>query len=37
VFQDLTLTDFGNRIPSLTFEVFADGAAVPVADLALRS
>jgi len=34
VFQDLTLTDFGNRIPSLTFEVFADAAAVPVADLA---
>lgn len=34
VFQDLLLTDFGNRIPSLTFEVFADGAAVPVADLA---
>lgn len=34
VFQDLLLTDFGNRIPSLTFEVFADGAAVPIADLA---
>ncbi len=34
VFQDLLLTDFGNRIPSLTFEIFADGAAVPVADLA---
>jgi hypothetical protein len=36
VFQDLTLTDFGNRIPSLTFEVFADAAAVPVAGPRLR-
>lgn len=34
VFQDLLLTDFGNRIPSLTFEVFADAAPVAVADLA---
>lgn len=34
VFQDLLLTDFGNRIPSLTFEVIADGAAVPVAVIA---
>lgn len=34
VFQDLLLTDFGNRIPSLTFEVIADGAPVPVADIA---
>ena len=34
VFQDLLLTDFGNRIPSLTFEVIADGAAVPVAAIA---
>lgn len=34
VFQDLLLTDFGNRIPSLTFEVIADSAPVPVADIA---
>ncbi len=33
VFQDLLLTDYGNRIPSLTFEVIADGAPVPVADI----
>lgn len=25
VFEDLQLADFGNRIPALTFEVFADG------------
>ncbi len=34
VFQDLLLTDFGNRIPSLTFEVIADSATVPVTDIA---
>ncbi|MDQ4420535.1 phage tail protein [Sphingobium sp. DEHP117] len=34
VFQDLVLTDFGNRIPSLTFEVIAENGAVPVADIA---
>ena len=28
VFEDLALADFGNRIPSLTFEVFADDGAV---------
>ncbi len=28
VFEDLQLADFGNRIPSLTFEVFADDAPV---------
>lgn len=40
VFEDLELTDFGNRIPALSFEVFSgDGAAFisdllgPVADL----
>ena len=26
VFEDLQLADFGNRIPALSFEVFADGA-----------
>lgn len=26
VFEDLALGDFGNRIPALSFEVFADGA-----------
>lgn len=25
VFEDLQLADFGNRIPALTFEIFADG------------
>lgn len=28
VFEDLALADFGNRIPSLTFEVIADAGAV---------
>ncbi|WP_374406929.1 phage tail protein [Pelagerythrobacter sp.] len=28
VFEDLDLADFGNRIPALTFEVFADTAPV---------
>ena len=28
VFEDLALADFGNRIPSLTFEIFADDGAV---------
>jgi hypothetical protein len=28
VFEDLELADYGNRIPSLTFEVVADAAAV---------
>ena len=30
VFQDFQLGDFGNRIPSLTFEVVADDGPVPV-------
>lgn len=41
VFDGLALADFGNRIPSLTFEVFADAGPVGVAaiasDLAGRS
>lgn len=34
VFEDLQLADFGNRIPSLTFELVADAAPVSVADMA---
>ncbi len=34
VFEDLQLADYGNRIPSLTFEVEADAAPVSVADIA---
>ncbi|KQM14555.1 hypothetical protein ASE73_10380 [Sphingomonas sp. Leaf24] len=34
VFEDLALADFGNRIPSLTFEVMADDAPVPVGRIA---
>lgn len=34
VFEDLQLADFGNRIPSLTFEVEADAAPVPLAQIA---
>lgn len=34
VFEDLALADFGNRIPSLTFEVIADDAPVPVGRIA---
>ncbi|SCW69566.1 Putative phage tail protein [Sphingobium faniae] len=34
VFEDLSLADYGNRIPSLTFEVEADEGAVPVAAIA---
>lgn len=34
VFQDLLLSDYGNRIPSLTFEVIADSAPMAVADMA---
>lgn len=30
VFEDLTLADYGNRIPSLTFEVEADAGPVPI-------
>ncbi|HTH28722.1 MAG TPA: phage tail protein [Sphingobium sp.] len=34
VFEGLQLADFGNRIPSLTFEVIADEAPVPVSEIA---
>ncbi|MGK2909653.1 MAG: phage tail protein, partial [Sphingobium sp.] len=34
VFEDLALADFGNRIPSLTFEVFADAGAVETGAIA---
>src|SRR3546814_14919305 len=30
VFEDLQLADYGNRIPSLTFEVFADEGEVGI-------
>lgn len=33
VFEDLQLADFGNRIPSLTFELFERGEPVPVIDI----
>ncbi|MDF1835207.1 MAG: phage tail protein [Alteraurantiacibacter sp. bin_em_oilr2.035] len=33
VFEDLQLADFGNRIPALTFEVFADEGEVSLAQL----
>lgn len=33
VFEDLQLGDFGNRIPALTFEVFADDQAPAAQDL----
>lgn len=29
VFTDMTLTDYGNRLPSLTFEVFNAGGPIP--------
>lgn len=34
VFENLALEDFGNRIPSLTFEVEADGDAVAIGEIA---
>ncbi len=34
VFEDLQLADFGNRIPSLTFEVVADAAPVAIGAMA---
>ncbi|WP_022682155.1 phage tail protein [Sphingobium bisphenolivorans] len=34
VFEDLALADYGNRIPSLTFEVEADDGAIGVAQIA---
>jgi hypothetical protein len=36
VFEDLDLSDYGNRIPSLTFEVEADPGPVTVADIAVE-
>ncbi|MCB2065821.1 MAG: phage tail protein [Erythrobacter sp.] len=33
VFEDLQLADFGNRIPSLTFEIIADNGEVSLASL----
>ena len=33
VFEDLDLSDFGNRIPALTFEVIADDKDLSLADL----
>lgn len=32
VFEDLALADFGNRIPALSFEVFADGDGIGLAE-----
>jgi hypothetical protein len=37
VFEDFQLADFGNRIPSLTFEVFERETAVPLADIAFAA
>lgn len=34
VFEGLNLADFGNRVPSLTFEIFADAGGVPVTAIA---
>lgn len=34
VFEDLDLADFGNRIPTLTFEVIADDGEIRVEDIA---
>ncbi len=34
VFEDMQLADFGNRIPSITFEVIADEAAVSIGTIA---
>ncbi len=33
VFEDLQLADYGNRIPALTFEIFADEGEVSLIDL----
>lgn len=35
VFEDFLLADYGNRIPSLTFEVIADAAPVAIGDIAV--
>jgi hypothetical protein len=34
VFEDMELADFGNRIPSLTFEIFERDIAVPLTEIA---
>lgn len=34
VFENMSLEDFGNRIPSLTFELVADPGAVPIGSMA---
>ncbi len=34
LFEDMALEDFGNRIPSLTFEIVADPGAVPIGAIA---
>ena len=34
VFENMSLEDFGNRIPSLTFEILADTGAVPIGAMA---
>lgn len=34
VFEDMQLEDFGNRIPSLSFEIVADGGPVPIGAIA---
>lgn len=34
VFENLALADFGNRIPALSFEIFADSAGIALGDLA---
>lgn len=34
VFEDMQLADYGNRIPSLTFEVVADDGEITVVDIA---
>jgi hypothetical protein len=34
MFEDLELADYGNRIPSLTFELVAEAAPVPAAEIA---
>jgi hypothetical protein len=34
VFENMSLEDFGNRIPSLTFEILADSGAVPIGAMA---
>lgn len=37
VFEDLELADFGNRIPALTFEIFAGEASELASDLAIQT